>query len=244
MKKVFFSLSFFVLLLGGAITASGQQLACPSDFTPTLSLEPFMGVSRAIIPTRELTETHTYYFNGQNHTYTTYFKDEHNPKLGLEGGLRTRLQLNEKWGIKAETGFQQLQYGRKTLQKVATPDNSGSDEKSGSMAMLYFYQSLEANYRISNCFSTSAGGFAGTLLSSYQNNFGLTDEEKVSGKGLRTTRLGLQASVSYEHTSGLTATFNVRQDLKSIYTSEAQPAGAISPTSLSLTLGYRFVVAK
>jgi hypothetical protein len=157
--------------------------------------------------------------------------------------LRTVLHIHSKWGIKAETSIQQLQFARSTYKKFEAYGNQSSSYQSGNGQMLYFYQSLEANYQLNKRFSLAAGGFAGTLLSSHQDYPSMLEDERKIGLGLRDTRLGTQASISYQHVRGITAAF-LRQDLKSIYTSEAQPAGAISPTSLSLSIGYRFTAAQ
>ena len=245
MRIPFISLQLVALLFACAFTASAQEPDYPANATPTLALEPFFGFSKAFIPTKEESETKTIATGGnESSTYTTRTRDTHTTSLGLEGGARTRLQLHEAWGIKAETGFQQLLYTRNQYESVKAEGFESEHKAEGISRMLYFYQSLEANYQFNTSFSASAGGFAGTLLSSYQEIFSRFGAGTRDGAGLRDSRLGLQASLSYLHATGLRATLNLRQDLKSVYTSEAQLAGVISPTSLSLTLGYQFAVAR
>jgi hypothetical protein len=63
MHQAFFSLLLPALFFVGASTASAQQQDHhPNDFNPTLSLEPFFGLGKALVATKEFTQTHTTHY--------------------------------------------------------------------------------------------------------------------------------------------------------------------------------------
>ena len=253
MKTIFFPLVLLFILLS-LVPGYAQQQSEGAHAKAPLSLQPFIGINHGLNSSREHHELITYRSwteGGEPSTSEHYVKDEHSFVPGLEAGLRTQLQLCGNWGIQAETGIQQLSYRRMLDQEYTSNGYTNRYDRSSSLRLLYFYQSLEAAYQIKDKFQISGGPYAATLLSSYQNwplfvpeGDLTTDQEKVkkAGHGLRDTQLGLQAKLSYQIFRGLSATSTVRQSLQSVYSEEAQPAGAIKPTSFSLTLGYKFQV--
>lgn len=227
---------------------------CHTSYGQQLLLEPFAGISYPLLPIKELRQTHTFTnWGGSNsQSYQTYKRDTNKALPGVEAGLRTNLQLNTSWGIRLESGVQQMHFRRKVALEQEISQGQYSYIRESDLKLLYFYQSLEASYKLNDKLATSLGGYAGTLLSSYQNDplyapplnewpTNLEDFRKA-GHGLKDTQLGLQASFSYHFALGIGTTLTFRKSLQSLYTEDAQPAGPIRPTSISLTIGYRFNV--
>lgn len=243
MKKIFPSVLLLCVLFN-LPDAQAQQL----------SIEPFAGVAYPIMKTKEFmrSETRTDW-NGNTTTSKFYTKDKYNAAVALTGGFRTRMQLKDKWGIQLETGLQQMRFNRDITHKLESYNYPLNEyRRSGNLRLLNFYQSLEGSCTFGEHLSVSAGGYVSTLLSSYQD-WPLfapgsqqisedAEELKKAGHGLRDSQLGVQAHMSYLFPFGLSATATVRQPLQSIFSEEAQPAGPVRPTIVSLTLGYRLKV--
>jgi hypothetical protein len=186
---------------------------------------------------------------GYPNSYNTIDRDQHFTLPGLEAGLRTQLHITNKWGIKLEAGLQQMHYRRRVEKKLYTNGNMQYSFAESDVKLLFLHQSLEAAYSVTSRILVSGGGYAGTLLTSEQNmplfptadnTPAASEEYRKAGHRLRDTQLGLKASLSYALPMGITTTAGIRQSLQSLYTAEAQPAGAVRPASVSLTIGYTF----
>lgn len=253
MKKPLLHLPYLVLLIISSLPAFAQQAAQQTSQS-RLRLEPFAGLHYSLIasPEKEVRQMQHAY-NGNQSWRTTYAHDQHTAKFGLQAGLRAQLRLNKKWGIGTETALQQIRSHRTLLEQETLESSFGfwqqGLERNTDIRLLYFSQSLEGSYTISPRFSARLGAYAATLLSSYQEGVFFIpegdapasfEEMQKAGYGLRDTQLGLQASLAYQPYSKLVLTAQARQSLQSIYSSEAQPAGAVRLTYFSLTAGYRF----
>ncbi|WP_224999982.1 hypothetical protein [Cesiribacter sp. SM1] len=243
MQKSFFSLLLCALLMGAAHMATAQQL----------SLQPYAGIGLSLMKDKTLDQTWNPPVWGGGHAslYNTTDRDLHYTLPAPEAGLRTQLQVANKWSLRLETGLQQMRYRRRVEKTLYTSGNMQYSFAESDIELLFLHQSLEGAYSVTPRILLSAGGYAGTLLTSVQNmplfppeagTPGTSEAYTKAGHGLRDTQLGLKASLSYELPLGITTTAGIRQSLQSLYTAEAQPAGPIKPISFSLTVGYKFKV--